>query len=107
MFLFGTGFKVQASEIIIREKEGFEYVIDETVIKVGPEYVWIWIATIEAENKEILGISISKEQNMFVTERFLSDVVENMENIQFHQMVVLVSSSMQILEDKPSSSLFL
>jgi putative transposase len=68
--------KVRASEIIIREKEGFEYVIDETVIKVGPEYVWIWIATIEAENKEILGISISKEQNMFVTERFLSDVVE-------------------------------
>ncbi len=33
--------------------------------------------TIELESKEILGISISKEQNMFVAiERFISDVVE-------------------------------
>ncbi len=51
---------------------------DETVIKVGSEYIWIWwVATIEPESKEILGISISKEQNMFVAiERFISDVVE-------------------------------
>jgi putative transposase len=59
------------------KKKVSEYVIDETVIKVGPDYVWIWVATIESENKEILGMSISKERNMFVvTERFLSDVVE-------------------------------
>ena len=35
-----------------------------------------WVA-IELDSKEILGISISKEQNMFVAhERFLSNVVE-------------------------------
>ena len=30
---------------------------------------------IELESKEILSISISKERNMFVAERFLSDIV--------------------------------
>ena len=48
---------------------------DETVIKVGSEYIWIWVA-IEPESKEILGMSISKERNMFVAERFISEVVD-------------------------------
>jgi putative transposase len=70
--------KYKPEKISSEKKKVSEYVIDETaVIKVGPDYVWIWVATIEAENKEILGMSISKERNMFVvTERFLSDVVE-------------------------------
>ena len=51
-----------------------EYVIDETVIKGGPELIWLWVA-IEPTNKEILSFHISKERNMFVAERFLSQVV--------------------------------
>ena len=51
-----------------------EYIIDETVIKVGSEYIWLWVA-IEQKDKEILAISISKERNMFVAERFLSNIV--------------------------------
>ena len=51
-----------------------EYIIDETVIKVGSEYIWLWVA-IEQKDKEILTISISKERNMFVAERFLSNIV--------------------------------
>ncbi len=40
-------------------------------------FVYGEIATLEPESKEILGTSISKEQNMFVAiERFISDVVE-------------------------------
>ncbi len=49
--------------------------IDETIIKVGPEYIWVWIA-IEPKDKEILAINISKERNMFVAEHFLSDIVK-------------------------------
>jgi transposase-like protein len=78
-FHLGLDPKVQAWEIIINKKKNVsEYVIDKTaVIKVGPEYVWIWVAIIEPKNKEIRGMSISKEQNMFVDiERFISDVVE-------------------------------
>jgi len=67
--------KYKPQKLSSEKKKVSEYVIDETVIKVGPEYVWIWVA-IEAENKEILGMSISKERNMFVTERFLSNIVE-------------------------------
>ena len=51
-----------------------EYIIDETVIKVGSEYIWLWVA-IEQKDREILAISISKERNMFVAERFLSNIV--------------------------------
>ena len=51
--------------------------IDETIIKVGPEYIWIWwVAIIEPKDKEILATNISKEQNMFVAEYFLSNIVD-------------------------------
>lgn len=53
-----------------------EYIIDETIIKVGSEYIWLWVA-IEPKDKEILEITVSKERNMFVVaERFLSNIVE-------------------------------
>ena len=47
---------------------------DETAIKAGSELVWLWVA-IEPKHKEILSFDISKERNMFVAERFLSQVV--------------------------------
>ena len=50
--------------------------MDETVLKVDPEYIWLWVA-IEVESKEILGISISKERNMFVAERFISSLIKH------------------------------
>ena len=34
--------------------------IHETIIKVGPEYIWVWVVTIEPKDKEILRINISK-----------------------------------------------
>ncbi len=34
-------------------------------------YIWLWIA-IEPTKKEVLGISISLERNMFVAEKFIS-----------------------------------
>jgi putative transposase len=52
-----------------------EFIIDVTIIKVGSEYIWLWIA-IENNNREILQISILKERNMFVAERFISNLVK-------------------------------
>jgi putative transposase len=50
--------------------------VDETLIQVGSEYVWLWIA-IEPKNREILALSISKERNMFViVERCLLGLVK-------------------------------
>jgi|SRR5689334_8646919 len=51
------------------------FIINETIIKVGSEYIWLWIA-IENDNREILQISISKERNMFVTECFILNLVK-------------------------------
>ena len=47
-----------------------EFIIDETMIKIDSTYMWIWVA-IEPESKEILGISVSKERNMLIAERFI------------------------------------
>ena len=44
-----------------------EFIIDETQIKVGSELVWLWVI-IEPESKKIIGMSLSKERNMFVAE---------------------------------------
>jgi putative transposase len=63
-------------KISSKRKRISEYVVDETMLKVGSEYIWLWIA-IEPENKQILTLTISKERNMFVAERFLSDIVRD------------------------------
>jgi putative transposase len=52
-----------------------EYIIDETMLKVGSEFVWLWVAT-EPENSQILALSISKERNMFVAERFIGGLIK-------------------------------
>ncbi len=67
--------KYKPKKISSRRRKISEYIIDETLIKVGSEFIWLWVA-IEPKNREILALSISKERNMFVAERFLSDMVK-------------------------------
>ena len=51
-----------------------EYIVDETILQVGPEYIWLWVA-IKPENRQILAQDITQERNMLIAERFLSGVV--------------------------------
>ena len=38
------------------EGEGYqEYIVDETLIKVGSEYVWLWVSN-ESNNRQILAL---------------------------------------------------
>ncbi len=46
------------------------------------------VGAIEYKTKNILGISISKERNMFVAERFLSNIVDEYGYHLFLQTVV-------------------
>ncbi|HEY6534877.1 MAG TPA: hypothetical protein VIY08_03595 [Candidatus Nitrosocosmicus sp.] len=46
------------------------------LIKVDSKLIWLWVATIEPEGKEILGMSISKERNKIVADRFISKVID-------------------------------
>ena len=68
--------KYRPKKIKSRERRVSEYIVDETILKVNSEYIWLWVA-IEPENRQILALSISKERNMFVAERFISVVIKN------------------------------
>jgi hypothetical protein len=49
--------------------------------RTSSELIWLWVATIELESKEILGISsISKERNMLLSEQFVSSLVNKIQN---------------------------
>ena len=76
MFLFGTGFNdiISQSKISQKRKKVSEFIIDETLLKVRNQFVWLWIA-IEPIDKIILGIRISFERTMLVAERFLQELV--------------------------------
>jgi len=67
--------KYKPQKISSKRKRISEFIIDETLVKVGPEYIWLWV-TIEPEDRQILALTVSKERNMFVAERFMSDLVK-------------------------------
>ena len=57
--------------------------------------IWLWVATIGLESKEILGINISKERNMLLAERFISSLVgiHGQHLSSFHKWRYLVSTA--------------
>ena len=62
--------KYHPKRISSKRKRIAEYIIDETLIKVGSQYIWLWVA-IEPRNRQILALNISKE-------RFISGLVRNL-----------------------------
>jgi putative transposase len=62
-----------------KRKKVQEFIVDETLLKVGSQYVWVWVA-IEPLAKVILGIRISFERTMLVAERFLKDLIKKYGN---------------------------
>jgi putative transposase len=72
----GIGFKnTGLKKLKASRRRILEYIVDETMLKVGSEYIWLWVA-IEPANRQILALSISKERNMFVAERYLSNLIK-------------------------------
>ena len=67
--------RYKPKKIARKRKKMEEYIVDETLIKVGSKLVWLWVV-IEPETRQILALSISNERNMLIAERFLSDVVK-------------------------------
>ncbi len=62
--------KCHPRKISPKRKEIEECIVDETLIQVGSELVWLWVA-IEPENRQTLALYTSKERNMLIAERFL------------------------------------
>jgi putative transposase len=50
--------RYKPKRIFQKKSKVSEFIIDETLIKAGKEYVWLWIA-VEPTDKIILGIRIS------------------------------------------------
>ncbi|MDP8906244.1 MAG: IS6 family transposase [Thermoproteota archaeon] len=67
--------KYKPQRISTKKRKICEFIVDETVIKIGSEYFWLWVA-IDLKTKRILALNISKERNMFVAERFLYGLVK-------------------------------
>ena len=63
-------------KISLKKSKVLEYVIDETVIKISSELIWLWVV-MDNKTMRILRLSISKERNMFVAERFVADLIKN------------------------------
>ncbi len=59
-----------------RRRKVQEFIVDETLLKVGNQYVWVWVA-IEPLAKVILGIRISSFERtmLLVAERFLKALI--------------------------------
>ncbi len=66
--------KYQPQKISSKKRMIPEYIIDETLIKVGSDYIWLWVA-IEPKNKHILALTISIERDMLIAEKFISGMV--------------------------------
>lgn len=67
--------KYQPQRLLSKKKKIAELIVDETLIKVGTDYIWLWVA-IEPENRQILAVTISKERNILIAEKFISDIVK-------------------------------
>jgi putative transposase len=67
--------KYKPKRLFYKRSNISEFIIDETQISLGSELIWLWVA-IEPENRQILALSISKERNMFVAERFIAGLVK-------------------------------
>ena len=58
------------------------------MIQIGNRHCWLWIR-IEPVHKSVLGINISKEINMFVTENFIRSLVEKYGKFEIFSVTAL------------------
>ncbi len=53
--------KYTPQKISTKKKMADEFIIDETLGKLGSEFIWLWVA-IEAKNKEIIAEAFQKSK---------------------------------------------
>src|SRR5215211_3872445 len=55
---------------LYKRKRISAFIIDETIIQIGNQHVWLWIC-IEPIHRSVLGIHISKKRNILAAEKFI------------------------------------
>lgn len=66
--------RFRPNRIYVRKRVA-AFVIDETLIQIGNDVAWLWIA-IEPVNRTVLGAYISRERTMLIAEAFLKTLVK-------------------------------
>ena len=67
--------KYKPQKISQKRRKVSEFIIDETQIKVGNNYFWIWVA-INESTKVILDIRVSFERTILIAEQFLKNLIK-------------------------------
>ena len=62
-------------ERLYHRKRVSAFLIDETMLQIGNEEAWLWVA-VEPIHKQILGVYISRHRNMIVAESFLRSLIK-------------------------------
>ena len=77
MYPSGIGYNIinQQRKIWQKRTKISQFIIDETLIRVGREVVWLWIA-IEPKSKSILNMRISLERSILVAEQLLQELIK-------------------------------
>jgi putative transposase len=97
--------EIQTTKSINKRKKIEKFIIDETLIKTGSKYVWLWVA-IEPMNKQILHCDMSFERTMLiVAERFIvASLINNFGKQLFQHQTTLWSmvstSNMPVFESR-------
>ena len=77
MLLYGNGFRDSIQDVFTVVKEYLLFLIDETMVQIGPDQAWLWVA-VEPIHRQILGVYISRHRNnMIVAESFLRSLIKN------------------------------
>jgi len=62
-------------ERLYHRKRVSAFLIDETMLQIGNEEAWLWVA-VEPIHKQILGVYLSRHRNMIVAESFLRSLIK-------------------------------
>ena len=63
--------KYKPNKVFQKKRKVSEFIIDETLLKVNNQFVWVWVAIIDAFSKTILGIRIFL-RIILIAEQFLN-----------------------------------
>jgi putative transposase len=82
--------KYRPKKISSTKSKVSEFIIDETLIKVGSDLIWLWVA-IEPKHRQILHIDISFEKTMLiVAERLIASLVDKYGKHPLYQQQTVV-----------------
>ena len=66
--------KYKPEKVSSKRKKINQFIVDETLLKIGSKFVWLWVA-IETKHRQILKADMSFERTMLVAERFISSLL--------------------------------